>query len=118
MMVYKYWDCEFRLARQVGTVGMRADRVDVDVAITKEDLEFSVGSKASVWEVKDPLLPVRRTRFASHFSPNLNDLFRIAAQPRVRRGRYRIHLPWRRRISDWWDDRKPSPLPYLVEVLK
>jgi hypothetical protein len=33
MMVYKYWD-----------------------SITKEDLEFSVGSKASVWEVKDPLL--------------------------------------------------------------
>lgn len=28
-------------------------------AITKEDLEFSVGSKTSVWEVKDPLLPVR-----------------------------------------------------------
>lgn len=28
------------------------------LAITKEDLEFSVGSKASVWEVKDPLLPV------------------------------------------------------------
>ena len=33
MMVYKYWD-----------------------SITKEDLEFSVGSKTSVWEVKDPLL--------------------------------------------------------------
>jgi len=33
MMVYKYWD-----------------------SITREDLEFSVGSKASVWEVKDPLL--------------------------------------------------------------
>lgn len=33
MMVYKYWD-----------------------SITKEDLEFSVGSKASVWEIKDPLL--------------------------------------------------------------
>ncbi len=32
-MVYKYWD-----------------------SITKEDLEFSVGSKTSVWEVKDPLL--------------------------------------------------------------
>lgn len=34
-MVYKYWD-----------------------SITKEDLEFSVGSKASVWELsaKDPLL--------------------------------------------------------------
>ncbi|KAK7688016.1 Chitin synthase, class 7 [Cerrena zonata] len=33
MMVYKYWD-----------------------SITREDLEFSVGSKATVWEVKDPLL--------------------------------------------------------------
>lgn len=33
MMVYKYWD-----------------------SITKEDLEFSVGSKQSVWEVKDPLI--------------------------------------------------------------
>lgn len=33
MMVYKYWD-----------------------SITKEDLEFSVGSKTTVWEVKDPLL--------------------------------------------------------------
>jgi len=33
MMVYKYWD-----------------------SITCEDLEFSVGSKAAVWEVKDPLL--------------------------------------------------------------
>ncbi|CDR87297.1 related to CHS7-control of protein export from the ER (like chitin synthase III) [Sporisorium scitamineum] len=32
MMVYKYWD-----------------------SITKEDLEFSVGSKQAVWEVKDPL---------------------------------------------------------------
>ncbi|WWC58102.1 chitin synthase export chaperone [Kwoniella dejecticola CBS 10117] len=33
MMIYKYWD-----------------------SITKEDLEFSVGSKAAVWEVKDPLM--------------------------------------------------------------
>jgi hypothetical protein len=36
MMVYKYWD-----------------------SITKEDLEFSVGSKVAVWEVKDPLLAGR-----------------------------------------------------------
>ena len=28
----------------------------VDVVLQREDLEFSVGSKASVWEVKDPLL--------------------------------------------------------------
>ncbi|KAH8923845.1 hypothetical protein BT69DRAFT_1261978 [Atractiella rhizophila] len=33
MMVYKYWD-----------------------SITKEDLEFSVGSKLAQWDVKDPLL--------------------------------------------------------------
>ena len=33
MMVYKYWD-----------------------GITKEDLEFSVGSKLNTWEIKDPLL--------------------------------------------------------------
>jgi hypothetical protein len=32
MMVYKYWD-----------------------SITKEDLEFSVGSKQNVWEVKELL---------------------------------------------------------------
>ncbi|KAJ1547438.1 Chitin synthase, class 7 [Cladochytrium tenue] len=33
MMVYKFWD-----------------------SITKDDLEFSVGGRANVWEVKDPLL--------------------------------------------------------------
>jgi len=33
MMVYKYWD-----------------------SITKEDLEFSVGGKSNIWEIKDPLL--------------------------------------------------------------
>jgi len=33
MMVYKYWD-----------------------SITKDDLEFSVGSKAAIWEVKEPFL--------------------------------------------------------------
>ncbi|KAJ3407519.1 Chitin synthase, class 7 [Chytridiales sp. JEL 0842] len=33
MMVYKYWD-----------------------SITKEDLEFAVGGRAGVWEVRDPLL--------------------------------------------------------------
>ncbi len=32
MMVYKYWD-----------------------SITKEDLEFSVGGKVNVWEVKEPM---------------------------------------------------------------
>ncbi|KAJ3206441.1 Chitin synthase, class 7 [Dinochytrium kinnereticum] len=33
MMVYKYWD-----------------------SITKEDLEFSVGGKSNVWEIRDPLI--------------------------------------------------------------
>ncbi len=33
MMVYKYWD-----------------------SITREDLEFSIGSKSHVWEMKSPLL--------------------------------------------------------------
>jgi hypothetical protein len=31
-------------------------------AITKEDLEFSVGSKAGVWEVKEPLVQVIHSR--------------------------------------------------------
>ena len=35
MMVYKYWD-----------------------SITKEDLEFSVGGKANVWEIRDEYEPV------------------------------------------------------------
>jgi hypothetical protein len=33
MMIYKYWD-----------------------SITKEDLEFSVGGKTNVWEIKDPMI--------------------------------------------------------------
>ncbi|WVQ80865.1 chitin synthase export chaperone [Cryptococcus sp. DSM 104549] len=40
MMVYKYWD-----------------------SITKEDLEFSVGSKQAVWEVKDPLMSNANTEY-------------------------------------------------------
>ncbi|KAJ6480115.1 chitin synthase III catalytic subunit-domain-containing protein [Mycena vulgaris] len=42
MMVYKYWD-----------------------SITREDLEFSVGSKAAVWEVRDPLLAGGGADYAS-----------------------------------------------------
>lgn len=45
MMVYKYWDCGYHLLDS-----------ELTPAITKEDLEFSVGSKVAVWEVKDPLL--------------------------------------------------------------
>lgn len=52
MMVYKYWD-----------------------SITKEDLEFSVGSKAAVWEVKDPLLAPGGTDYSeedtSSFYPGI-----------------------------------------------
>jgi len=48
MMVYKYWD-----------------------SITKEDLEFSVGSKAAVWEVKEPFLGQGQSEYeddtASHY---------------------------------------------------
>jgi hypothetical protein len=33
MMIYKFWD-----------------------SITKEDLEFAVGCKNNIWEIKDPLL--------------------------------------------------------------
>lgn len=43
MMVYKYYD-----------------------SLTKEDLEFSVGSKQNVWEVKEPLMAV------SYLSPVLS----------------------------------------------
>ncbi|KAF8499033.1 chitin synthase export chaperone [Russula emetica] len=47
MMVYKYWD-----------------------SITREDLEFSVGSKASVWEVKDPLLAGHDSEYAEDVASN------------------------------------------------
>lgn len=46
MMVYKYWD-----------------------SITKEDLEFSVGSKASVWEVKEPDYEASGQYAASSYPP-------------------------------------------------
>ncbi|CDZ98386.1 Chitin synthase III catalytic subunit [Phaffia rhodozyma] len=53
MMVYKYWD-----------------------SITKEDLEFAVGDKGALWEVKDPLLATPNPEFAeddqSMYSPNKN----------------------------------------------
>lgn len=42
-------------------------------AITKEDLEFSVGSKQNVWEVKESLLPVSTSsqfRKSAHSQPN------------------------------------------------
>lgn len=50
MMVYKYWD-----SITVRTLALRLKCV-TDVSPQREDLEFSVGSKATVWEVKDPLL--------------------------------------------------------------
>ncbi|KAG5349929.1 Chitin synthase, class 7 [Termitomyces sp. Mn162] len=46
-MVYKYWD-----------------------SITKEDLEFSVGSKAAVWEVKDPLLAANQSDYPEEDASN------------------------------------------------
>lgn len=51
MMVYKYWD-----------------------SITKEDLEFSVGSKQNVWEVKELL-------GEDELSQNYNSQDRFAAAP-------------------------------------
>ncbi|KAI0005351.1 chitin synthase export chaperone [Russula compacta] len=47
MMVYKYWD-----------------------SITREDLEFSVGSKAAVWEVKDPLLAGQDPEYVEDVASN------------------------------------------------
>lgn len=53
MMVYK---CEYKWYRQFAVQFLTTSwYLDWD-SITKEDLEFSVGSKQSVWEVKDPLL--------------------------------------------------------------
>lgn len=54
MMVYKYWDCE---PLNVSPPSPPVTDSRLCAAITKEDLEFSVGSKGNVWEVKDPLLP-------------------------------------------------------------
>jgi len=50
MMVYKYWD-----------------------SITREDLEFSVGSKAAVWEVKDPLLAGQDSEYAEDATSNYHE---------------------------------------------
>jgi hypothetical protein len=50
MMVYKYWD-----------------------SITKEDLEFSVGGRMNVWEVREPLLDDRKNPEFSA-KPNKEDL--------------------------------------------
>jgi hypothetical protein len=60
MMVYKYWD-----------------------SITKEDLEFSVGSKAAVWEVKDPLLagPHEDDDLSYHGAPATGSLYHHGYPP-------------------------------------
>lgn len=50
MMVYKYWDSITVSISSLVAIGRLL------TFIQKEDLEFSVGSKAAVWEVKDPLL--------------------------------------------------------------
>lgn len=70
MMVYKVStvplikDIGGRWGHQAGAIGRSCTRrVDVNEqywdSITKEDLEFSVGSKQAVWEVKEPLNQVR-----------------------------------------------------------
>jgi hypothetical protein len=51
MMVYKYWDSiTVRFSIIYSTLVFNTSHTQ------REDLEFSVGSKATVWEVKDPLL--------------------------------------------------------------
>jgi hypothetical protein len=51
MMVYKYWD-----SITVCFPPLTLSSSSFLIFMQKEDLEFSVGSKAAVWEVKDPLL--------------------------------------------------------------
>lgn len=53
MMVYKYWDSI--TVRRVLLWLFECGGTDGG-SVQREDLEFSVGSKATVWEVKDPLL--------------------------------------------------------------
>jgi Chitin synthase export chaperone len=53
MMVYKYWD-SITVSLKFSTC--RILNLKLFSPSQREDLEFSVGSKASVWEVKDPLL--------------------------------------------------------------
>ena len=60
MMVYKYWDSitvryNIYLAGLISAYRVRCSH-HITSIIQREDLEFSVGSKATVWEVKDPLL--------------------------------------------------------------
>lgn len=55
MMIYKYWDSITVRPSCCSTPPFANLRL-VSRGIQREDLEFSVGSKATVWEVKDPLL--------------------------------------------------------------
>ena len=95
MMIYKYWDCASRFLYHNPSRKLTP-------AITKEDLEFSVASKEAVWEVKDPLLPVRPISFplsqpGSGITP---------AKCRMGRRRHAKPVPRRRRISSRWIRRK------------
>ncbi|KAG1838962.1 chitin synthase III catalytic subunit-domain-containing protein [Suillus tomentosus] len=56
MMVYQYWD-----------------------SITREDLEFSVGSKTAVWEVKDPLLTASATTPSADYEEDASSYHAEAA---------------------------------------
>lgn len=51
MMVYKYWDSITVCSVFPNTLCKANSSIS-----QREDLEFSVGSKQAVWEVKDPLL--------------------------------------------------------------
>lgn len=54
MMVYKYWDSI--TVRSFSSLLRVPKNEPHNLVFQREDLEFSVGSKATVWEVKDPLL--------------------------------------------------------------
>jgi Chitin synthase export chaperone len=55
MMVYKYWD-SITVRPSFSPFLLPSSYSNTSPSQQKEDLEFSVGSKQAVWEVKDPLL--------------------------------------------------------------
>jgi len=66
MMVYKYWD-----SITVRPYSFIAENSHSSaVCCQREDLEFSVGSKAAVWEVKDPLLAGQDSEYAEDVASN------------------------------------------------
>jgi hypothetical protein len=66
MMVYKYWDS----ITVCGTFSLVHTFSHLVYPFQREDLEFSVGSKAAVWEVKDPLLAGQDAEYAEDVASN------------------------------------------------